>query len=180
MTLDRSGPAKGFMLDTNVFNRLLDGKFELSELPEGAEIYATHVQRDELAATPDSFRERREKLLAIFSGILCERVPTESTVLGVSVLGESKIGGKSISTKSAVYDVSNWDETGFSEESETLYDQILQELEKLESKPDRKESHIRDALIAETAAGNGITLVTADRNLTKVLKRLGISVWPVK
>src|SRR5512142_1596932 len=70
-----------YMLDTNVFNRILDGVVEPS-FPAGGRIVVTHVQRDELAATRND--TRREALLDVFHEVAPDRVPTASAVWGVS------------------------------------------------------------------------------------------------
>lgn len=167
------------MLDTCIFNNLLDGEFELSRLPKDSEIYVTHIQKNELLATKKV--ERREKLLGIFIGVLQERMPTESSVCGVSVLGEAKLGTKSLPTESMKWGITNWGESKWTDSgSKSLCDQILIGLENLDPRSKKKLSHIRDALIAETAAANGITLVSSDKDLGKVLQDLGCPVMYVE
>ena len=52
-----------YMLDTNVFNRLLDGQVSIDAF-RGLRLVATHVQLDELRATKNS--ARAAQLLRIF------------------------------------------------------------------------------------------------------------------
>jgi len=56
------------MFDTNVFNDILDGGIDLAEYKEEYDMYGTHVQLDEIKATPDE--DRRTKLLGTFSDYL--------------------------------------------------------------------------------------------------------------
>ena len=76
-----------YMLDTNVFNSVLDGKTDLASLA-GKRLVATHVQCDEINNTKDE--TRRKNLLSIFGITLQE--PTESLVWDVSRWGEAKWG----------------------------------------------------------------------------------------
>ena len=161
------------MFDTNIFNRIVERRFDLNDLPEGVEAYVTHVQRDELEATPDDFREKRIELLKLFSGIFQERLPAESAVVGVSRVRECRVGGNFIPAESVVWDVSRWGESKWSSECESLYDQILNKLKKCDSNPNKVQSHIRDALISETAIKNGITLITEDQNLHAIVNEFG-------
>src|SRR6516164_7167804 len=73
-----------YILDTNVFNRLADGKASFDAF-RGLRLAATHVQLDELSATKKP--ERAEELLRAFE----------------------KIDPKMDKTASAFPDVSNWD-----------------------------------------------------------------------
>ncbi len=98
------------MFDTNIFNRILDEKDENvhNRIIEGKDIhecFVTHIQRDELNATPDE--ERRKGLLEVFKDVNQALIPTESALWGVSRWGLSKWGKKN-----------------------GLYDRILKQLEK--------------------------------------------------
>jgi hypothetical protein len=82
----------GYMLDTNVFNDVVDGKIEPANL-NGRRLIATHVQRDELNNTTD--QKRRELLLAVFEFVSADQlglVPTESALWGVSKWDAAKWG----------------------------------------------------------------------------------------
>ena len=134
------------MLDTNIFNRVLDHEVPLEQLAECVKVYVTHVQEDELDNTKCS--ERRTALKQVLAGLDPDKRPTESFV----------------------WDVSRWDLGKWSGE-DNLYDPIKAELDK--RKP--KKNNIQDALIAETAIKNGYTLVTEDRNLREVAAGFGAS-----
>ena len=62
-----------YILDTNIFNRIQDGRFELSSLPNATGFVATLVQVRELEATRDE--KRRASLLATFREIAPELKP---------------------------------------------------------------------------------------------------------
>lgn len=154
------------MFDTNVFNHLLDEKISRESIPHDWEVYATHIQRDEILKTKNE--KRREELLAIFSHFIEANIPTESQIIGISQVGGAKITGNSIPTESAVWDVSDWDGCKWSAE-DSLCEAIRDELDKL----GKKDNNIQDALIAETAIKNGLILVTNDGNLKTVVERFG-------
>lgn len=136
-----------YIFDTNIFNRLVDGSFLLTELPPDAQVVATHIQIDELNNTSDA--ERRARLFLIFAETVPTLVPTESFVLDISRLGHAKIG-----------------------KEESLAQQIRNDLDNLNK---GKPNNIQDALIAEVAAVNNYTLVTADYDLAQIAKKHGIN-----
>lgn len=159
------------MFDTNIFNRILDDKFDFNLLPKPTEIYATHIQHDEILNTPDKFKERRDRLLELFDYLIQECVPTEAFLLGYSRLGQARLGsGKSIETESGVWDLSNWGEFKWTKE-DNLYQPILEQLKRLDNNKNRLTSHMRDSLIAETALKNNLTLVTADNKLASIVEK---------
>jgi predicted nucleic acid-binding protein len=98
----------GFMLDTNIFNKVLDGQVCIDVFCKSS-IYITHVQHDELKATNNVLR--RKQLLEIFHLIEKKKIPTES----------------------AIFDVSHFDEAKFSDG--ILYEQIKKELDAVKKKP---------------------------------------------
>jgi hypothetical protein len=61
------------MLDTNVFNFLLDGKIAVKHF-EGYELCATHIQADEISRTGNV--ARRLALTTLFTSIVNEKVLT--------------------------------------------------------------------------------------------------------
>ena len=137
----------GFMFDTNIFDKVLDGKIDL---PRGLKYYVTHIQFDEIQNMPDGKKERREKLLKLFRLIPKELIATEGTVLGISRLGMAKLTVK---------------------EDAELYEKMLKRLEELDKKAGKKksiENQARDVLIALTCIKNCLTLVTNDENLKEV------------
>jgi len=80
----------GIMLDTNIFNKVLDGQVSIDIFCKSS-IYATYVQHDELEATNNVLR--RKQLLEIFHLIEKKKIPTESAVFDVSRFDESKFSG---------------------------------------------------------------------------------------
>jgi hypothetical protein len=82
-----------YMLDTNVFDRLADGEVSFDAF-RGLPLLATHVQWGELNAAKEKYPERAAKLLAAFE----------------------KIDPRMDPTASAVFNVSNWDQSSWSAE----------------------------------------------------------------
>jgi predicted nucleic acid-binding protein len=157
-----------YMLDTNIFNHILDGSISLNGIEENAELYATHIQMDELNNTTD--QNRRNALIKVFKSLINNEVPTESTILDVSRLGQSKLGGNRIvPTESAIWCISKWDQASWAAE-DSLYEPIKNELDKNNG---YRTNNIQDALIAETAIKNNIILVTRDRDLFTIASKFG-------
>jgi predicted nucleic acid-binding protein len=127
------------VLDTMVFNRLIDGRLSLAAL-ERHEVFATHVQTDELMATPDE--GRRTMLLASFAEVAPRSLPTASAVWGASLYGQAKWG-----------------------DGKALFEPMLKALN---AKNGAKPNNQRDVLIAETAIENGCCLATDDVDLADV------------
>ena len=136
-----------YMVDTNIFDWLIDGTLSTENFPKDTHFVATHIQHGELNETRDSARKRQ--LLDRFETLVDSTVPTESTVLGTSKLGSCKLG------------------------SETLFNQLKASLDSLTSK---KRNNSADVLIAEAAIANGHTLITADQHLRIVAERYGCTV----
>ena len=114
------------MLDTNVFNRVLDGNILLSSF-EGHRLLVTGIQRDELSKTKDDVK--RTKLLATFEAISPEVVLASSFAFDIEGAG---------------FDQAYWnDGSGKFEEMRKL----LQELDRNKKLLNQE----RDILIAETA-----------------------------
>lgn len=133
------------MLDTNVFNRVVDTGYDPRVLLSGnCRLVGTHVQRDELEATKDP--TRRSALLRMFGEFVDEDVPTESAVWGVSRWGQAK-----------------W---GVGDTRERLH-RALDQCNK------KKNSNLQDSLIAEAALARGCVLVTADKCLARVIREFG-------
>jgi predicted nucleic acid-binding protein len=133
------------MFDTNAFGKILKMKSPYDLLAVKHEYFVTHVQRDELDATTDD--RTRSQLLTVFRTIPQSAIPTES----------------------AVFDFSRFDMAKFGDG--LVYSHLLKELNK--RKPMEHENNIKDALIAETAAKNGILLVTDDKALREVVLKMG-------
>ena len=131
---------KRYMLDTMIFNRILDHDLDVKLFKsKDFQILTTHIQRDEINNTPND--TRRNALLSVFEQIE-NPLPTESALWGESNWGESKWG------------------------SDNLVEEILKELDKEDKRPNNP----KDALIADTAIKNNCILVTEDGPLSKVVK----------
>jgi hypothetical protein len=146
------------MLDTNIFNRVCDGAISLGLLAERRPI-ATGVQPAELRATADA--ERREALLAIFHVIAPDLVPASSFCFDIPGAG--------------------WDEAEWNDGTDR-FQKMLARLVCLDLESGRHKSQsgdrllknqISDIVIAETAIKAGVSLISADGNLRKVVKEFG-------
>lgn len=142
-----------YMLDTTVFNSLLDGKASLASFA-GSRLLVIGVQADELRATPDT--KRRAELLARFEEIDPDILPASSFAFDIEGAG---------------FDQAYWnDGTG-------NFQKMLARLQELDAKKKRKKkdvrNQLRDILIAETAIKNAATLVTSDGNLQTVVLEFG-------
>ncbi len=140
-----------YIVDTCIINKLVDGLIEPEGLPSDGDFVASHIQIDELNKTKDE--DRRARLFLKFAKIIDGVVPTETTLVGVSRLGESKLGDGVIYRSTKV---------------------------KLDSLNGGKTNNAMDALIAEVAIKNEYTLLTADYHLSEVAKNHGCKVlyWP--
>jgi hypothetical protein len=135
------------MLDTNVFNRVVDGDVPLSAF-NGRRLFATSVQITELSETPDV--ARRNELLSVFQ----------------TLSPELKIA-------TAVWDDSELDCANWSEE-DGLFENMLARLSELDRGKKKREFNLsRDVRIAEEAIRASLTLVTDDLNVAAVTKAFG-------
>lgn len=144
----------GLMLDTNIFNRLLEDPSKITELADlGKPLYITHVQADELNDTKDA--QTRRMLLGKLKVVISEDdLPTYGFVLDVSRLDNAYLtDGGSLSQFISSLD------------SKT-------KSKNLKSKPG---NNPKDALIAETAHENSLTLLTDDERLFKTAQEFGYS-----
>lgn len=155
------------MFDTNIFDRILDGKIIILTMKVGKNFYATHIQLDELNVVPDI--NKKGKLLKIFEQVVNSKVPTESMVWDVSKWDEAKWSGETqlTPTETFVLGVSRLGKAKLGKAD--IYSPIKAELDKLEAKP----NNIKDALLAETSVKNGYILVSDDKNLCNVIKKIG-------
>ena len=159
--------APGYMLDTNVFNFVLDGKVEVAAL-NGRRLFATHIQHDELSKTKDE--RRRANLLAVFEALTPEQLPTSSAVAGISVAGGAAASaGGQIPTESAVWGVSRFGQAKWGA-NDNIFEGMRGELDSLNK---AKRNNSEDILIAETALRNGFVLLTSDRDLMEVCRKYG-------
>jgi predicted nucleic acid-binding protein len=131
-----------YVVDTNIFNRIADGKLTRLDLPVGAELVTTHIQENEIRATASE--ARRAALLAAFELHQDVRVPTESMTWG----------------DAADWGNAKWGTAGFA-------DPIEQALDELNRK---KPGNRADSLIAEVAIANDYGLITADQHLAFVAR----------
>ena len=163
-----------FMFDTNIFDRVLDGKIDVSKIKNSKTIFVTHIQLDELNAVPDL--NRKGKLLKIFQQVVNSKVPTESMVWDVSKWGEGKWSSETqlTPTEAFLLGVSRLDKAKLGKAD--IYSLIKAELDKLKAKP----NNIKDALLAETSVKNDYVLVSDDKNLRKVIKKIGGNVLTFK
>jgi rRNA-processing protein FCF1 len=138
-----------YIVDTNIFNKLVDGLLDPADLPMKGSFVAIHLQVDEINNTKDS--ERRARLFLTFAEMAPEVVPSESFVIGVSRIGHAKTG---------------WN-------GPSMYDEIKARLDALNG---GKRNNIIDALIAEAAIVNNYVLITSDFHLAEVAKSLGAQV----
>lgn len=156
------------MFDTNVFNRIVDGKITSESLIGRVMAHATHIQRDEINNTKDA--ERRARLSKMFDDVVSASDPTASFVIGVSRLGEARLGGsREVPTASTVWGVSRWGKGNWSA-NDDLYSALKSELDKLNQS---KRNNTQDALIAETSIKGQYVLVTDDADLATVTKKYG-------
>lgn len=79
-----------YIVDTSIINKLVDGLIEPEELPSDGDFVVCHIQIDELNKTKDG--DRRARLFLKLAKTIDAVVPTETTVVGLSQLGESKLG----------------------------------------------------------------------------------------
>lgn len=139
-----------YMLDSHVFNYVVDGKIDIATL-RGKAIVATHVQRDEIFKTKDE--AGRTALLAVFS----ELVPDTSSGSGV------------VPTESAVWGVSPWGKAKWDAE-DNKFAEMRAELDAINK---QKRNNAHDILIAETAVRNGWVLIASDGDLFTVVTKYG-------
>lgn len=148
----RSDSMAVFMLDTTVFNHLIDGKISLFPV-DGHRLLAIGVQLDELRATSNC--ARRTRLLAKFEEINPETILASSFAWGVEGAG--------------------WDQACWNDGSGKFGDMLkrLHELDREKKRKKKPLNQLRDILIAETAIKRGATLITGDENLSKVVSDFG-------
>jgi len=135
------------VLDTNIFNKLVDGVLKIEQLPSNDGFIATHIQIDELSNTSNN--ERRAQLLLQFAAMVPTLEPTESSVFGISRFGQGK-----------------WN-------SGELAERLKLDLDAINGS---KRNNWQDALIAEAAIANSHMLVTCDSDLAVVAKKHGANV----
>jgi predicted nucleic acid-binding protein len=147
----RTEPIPKYLLDTNVFNKVLDGAISIESL--AVPLLAKRIQESELSNTRDPLR--RERLLAVFT----EADPVIPF------------------TASAAWDIegAGWNQARWNDGSGTFQKMLarLRDLDKNKRRPPPPLNQERDILTAETAIKNVATLVTDDANLQKVVTEFG-------
>ncbi len=138
-----------YMLDTNIFNAVLDGKV-LPASFVGRRLLVTDVQADELRATGKP--ERRAALLAVYEEIHPTSLPASSFAFGIEGAG---------------FDQAYWNDGSGN------FEKMLALLQQLDPKNKKGPNQVRDILIAETAIKNQATLVSRDSNLRRVVSEFG-------
>jgi len=137
-----------YILDTCIFNWLLDGQIRIEDLPSDGVLVSSPVQQAELNAT--KCEERRAQLSLKFRQIGPDLVPAESLMFDVEGAG--------------------FDQAKFGDG--TTYTLLKAALDAQKPKP----NNVQDALIAEVALKNGMTLITADGRLKEVAEQFAIHV----
>ena len=156
-----------YMLDTNVFNHVLDGKIALTTLV-GKNLVVTHVQRDELARTPDE--ARRNALLKIFAELISDQAAASGRVADISATGVvPESSGGVVPTESLVWNVSRWGQANWGT-NDDMFANMKADLDAL-NKCKRNNDH--DILIAETAVRNKFILITSDVDLLTIVRNYG-------
>ena len=131
---------RGFMLDTSTINWILDQKVSAGDWTLRGPVFVTDVQLLELMQTP--LPERRESLAGVLS------------ILRPSVIRPDALA-------SMAYDF------GLGREEETYQRSLGRQAPLMAAAlGGRFERNFRDALIAEAALANALTLVTADEGLS--------------
>lgn len=128
------------VVDTCVFNWIVEGRYSAESLPQNDGLIATHIQRDEIAKTANM--RKRAALEKLFGESVPDLHPTESTVVGIAVLGACKLSNG----------------------------ELLGRIKRALDGCSKKANNIYDALIAEVALVNGFGIVTADSCLAKVMQ----------
>ncbi len=142
----------GFMLDTNIFNNLLDERFALTSLGE-CRLLVTGIQRDELGSTPNEIR--RAALLQLFDTINPAVVITSSFAFGIEGAG--------------------WDQASWNDDI-GMVARLRARLQELDGRKLRRKHVLnqeRDVLIAETTIKTGAVLVSSDSSLCRLVEELG-------
>jgi predicted nucleic acid-binding protein len=143
---------RGYMVDTNIFDAICKAHLQFTFLHDRL-LYATHIQRDELANCQNV--ELRARLLTAFKKVAAEQVPTPAAIFDVSRWGEAKWGRR--------------DQNHFLQE----FASRIQAADKRVRKRPKElmKNALRDALIALTARENGLVLLTGDHSLYEVAQQ---------
>jgi predicted nucleic acid-binding protein len=153
-----NNPSLEYMLDTNVFSKIVSEKILVSDLPQGT-FWATTVQLEELKDTQGD--QKKQQLLSLFKELIPSMIPP----------------GLTWGVKGAGWGEGEWRTDG------SLWDLLKKELDEAWArKPSRKrkssnkENNPKDATIAEAAKFNDFTLLTFDKDVAEVCEKVGIKV----
>ncbi len=135
----------GFLLDTNVFNHLVDGKIKLEEIPTEYPIFITYIQKKELDKCDDIIR--RQDLMTYLKILTDHEATVETFLAGIAEVGHTSVGNGKI------------------------YEEILKILNK--KKKRKNDANVNDALLGEVAIKNSFVLITNDKDLKKAVASLG-------
>jgi predicted nucleic acid-binding protein len=145
-----------YMLDTNIFNAILDGRARSTSLM-GHRLLVTGVQADELRATKKP--ERRTALLNVYMEIHPVSLPSSSFAFDIEGAGSGQ---------------ANWNDGSGN------FEKMLARLQQLDAKNKNASNQVRDILIAETAIKHRAILVSGDSNLRQVVSEFeGSTLAPV-
>jgi hypothetical protein len=136
---------KRYVLDTNIFNRVVEGKLAITDLPSDGVFCASEVQINEIGKTKDHVK----------------RTQLEETF--------QKIGPQISERKTTLWGNGGWG-TGTWNMEGKYFDTILKELRNLHPK---KSSDVEDALIGEISITENCVLISTDKDLIAVVKQLG-------
>ncbi|MDD5701298.1 MAG: hypothetical protein PHU23_04520 [Dehalococcoidales bacterium] len=134
----------GYLLDTNIFNHLVEGKIKLDDLPLDYPIFVTHIQQTEFMQFPHC--EKRSQLLKLLKVLPDHQANLQTLLADISCAGDACGNGK-------------------------IYDQILLRLNKIEKR--KSNANVHDALIGETSIINRLVLITNDKDFAQAVKSLG-------
>ncbi|RYZ92570.1 MAG: hypothetical protein EOP06_03905 [Proteobacteria bacterium] len=133
------------MLDSHLFDRLLEGRISIEDIRSAGTPFVTHVQMRELKAIPEAKRDKREKLLALVKEVTASEVPTPF------ILGETPLG------------------SGYLGAAMPMFEEMYSELTRVSG----KKNDIRDCMIADAAFAIGAVLITDDADLRAVVVKFG-------
>jgi predicted nucleic acid-binding protein len=138
-----------YMLDTSVFNKLIDQKISPSPFA-GRRVLSTGIQVGELRATLNE--KRKTTLLDVFTEVA--PVPTFASSFAFGVEG-------------AGFGQALWND------GTEQVEKMLARLETLDGKKRKNVNQTKDVLIAETAIKNGVILISDNCNLRQLMSEFG-------
>lgn len=133
-----------YMVDTNIFNHIVEGKITHDDLPSDGSYFVTYIQYDELKL-PDYENEKKKRNLDLFEIIPKEELHLHTTLCGFARVGKTALGNGE------------------------LYTEIKNKLDEKR----KKANNFKDALIGEVAIEKGMILLTHDQDFLDVVNELG-------